>query len=619
MKLLHPITLWVVLTGCIVSEAVEIPDNYKQICLKEPESLSNYLTAIDNSPCAFFLESSIISSDVHIEGGELIFTSESEKYSIEFSNKGGKVFSHTESLLFESLNNVSFHDAKSWALSVNGGAIYATNDVSILQNRGVVEFSNNCANAGGGNVNYTERIAKGGAIFSSGILSLNGNDKGVLFINNSAIASLASYYAPHEAYGGAIYSSNVLNINNNGNVEFVQNYTNASDARPDAVTLGGAIYSSGVITLVGNESVIFEKNYEVVQMRSSVPIYKNYHLRSIYLDSEISGNNLILSAKTGGHITVYDSVYMSYCLDSTVSLNADYEDEDGVIQKATGDIIFSGRYTEEHLKEIKGGTAGTASEITNSRTSELLNTVNLYGGTLRVEDKAILNTHDINVVADGNATMKVLDATVNAGTYSVNVNSTGQLTLGGIDGSSSLTASNVNIQQGATLSAENTVTDVASVITLASADSISIFNEKLGGTIIGNLNLASGAAYNADGAHLSITSGTLTFNSTATDKINLILTLGAEYNEDSKVLLFTDVSTVKFVLDNITATKTGQSITLNATDYFAGEWINENTQLIYEGGNVYLTGVNRVIPEPTTATLSFFALAGLAMRRRRRK
>ena len=38
-----------------------------------------------------------------------------------------------------------------------------------------------------------------------------------------------------------------------------------------------------------------------------------------------------------------------------------------------------------------------------------------------------------------------------------------------------------------------------------------------------------------------------------------------------------------------------------------------------EGGNIYLTGVNRVIPEPTTATLSLLALAGLSMRRRRGK
>lgn len=272
------------------------------------------------------------------------------------------------------------------------------------------------------------------------------------------------------------------------------------------------------------------------------------------------------------------------------------------------------------MKEVKGGIAGTSTEIANSRTSELLNTVNLYGGTLSVEDKAVLNTHAINVVADGNATMKVLDAKVNASSYDVTINSTGQLTLGGTDGSAKLTAKNININAGATLAVERTEpVDPSSVITLAASETVSIFNEKLGGVASGNLNLAAGSSYKADGAHLSVINGTLTFNGTDGEKINLILTLGAEYDKYSQVLLFTDVNTVKFVLDNITATKTGQAITLNAADYFTGDWISENTSLVYDSGSIYVTGVNRVIPEPTSATLSLLALAALAARRRRNK
>ena len=272
----------------------------------------------------------------------------------------------------------------------------------------------------------------------------------------------------------------------------------------------------------------------------------------------------------------------------------------------------------EHLKEIKGSD-GTTTEIASSRTSELLNTINIYGGTLRVEDKAVLKTHAINVVADGNATMKVLDAEVYASSYDVTINSTGQLTLGGTDGSAKLTAKNININQGATLSVERTeVTEAIPVITLAAEETVSIFNEKLGGVASGNLNLAAGSTYKADGAHLSVINGTLTFNATEGEKINLVLTLHAEYEKDSQVILFTDVKTVKFVLDNITATKTGQTITLNAADYFTGDWINEKTNLVYDSGTVYVTGVNRVVPEPSTATLSLLALVALAARRRRR-
>ena len=51
-----------------------------------------------------------------------------------------------------------------------------------------------------------------------------------------------------------------------------------------------------------------------------------------------------------------------------------------------------------------------------------------------------------------------------------------------------------------------------------------------------------------------------------------------------------------------------------------GDYINENTTLTYDSTTkeVYLQGINKVVPEPTTATLSLLALAALAARRRRR-
>lgn len=388
---------------------------------------------------------------------------------------------------------------------------------------------------------------------------------------------------------------------------FCCNYT---DSKYDCS--GGAIYSNGSISIVGNDNVVFEKNYEKVGSS-----YK-YQLRSIYFSPLYSTNQFVLSAKTGGYITFNDSIYVGKGL-TEISFNNTYRDANGRKQQATGDIVFSGKYTEEHLKEVKGGIAGTSTEIANSRTSELLNTVNLYGGTLRVEDKAVLKTHAINIVADGNATMKVLDAEVNASTYDVTINSTGQLTLGGTTGSAKLTAKNININAGATLAVERIEpVDPSSVITLAASETVSIFNEKLGGVASGNLNLAAGSSYKADGAHLGVINGTLTFNATDGEKINLILTLGAEYNKDSQVILFTDVTTVNFVWDDIIASDVSDVITLNASDYFTGDWINENTSLIYDSGTIYVTGVNRVIPEPTTATLSLLALAVLAARRRRK-
>lgn len=755
MKPHLPITLLAALFGAVVAQALEIPDSYETIQIYSANDFNGYLS--NHEKCAFLLFSDINYNSSYNITGNLIFTSANENSptslsfsgrfcsntnfdtlsnltfsnqkssssggsvyisgdmkfiinnvndgvddvntaDIVFSNnkvtttyivgnreeaKGGAICGLGKYSLIDISNNgnvdfcgnstATFVNSYSYDLTSFGGAMYSSGVININNNNKVsyrenyafyADFSNSyggaiysteTANFSGngeisfiGNYTYTTSSSSstpyndsnGGAIYSTGTFSIDNNDK-VLFDSNYA-ASSAYYYGYNDSNGGAIYTTGIFLINNNKEVTFKENYINSNtNAYGGAIyssdTLiinnnekivfsnnyvtsahssyyrGAGIYSRGNITVSGNGNVIFEKNYE---KNASGNLYR---LRSIYMSTDSDNDSLILSAKKDGHITFYDSVYMSYNSRSSVSLNSDYEDANGVTQKAGGDIVFSGRYTEEHLKEVKGGVAGTATEIANSRTSELLNTINIYGGTLRVEDKATLKTHAINVVADGNATMKVLDAEVNASTYDVNINSTGQLTIGGTDGSAKLTANNININQGATLSVERTeVPEPVPAITLAAEETVSIFNEKLGGVASGNLNLAAGSTYKADGAHLSVINGTLTFNATEGEKINLMLTLYAEYEKDSQVILFTDVNIVKFVLDNITTDKSGQSITLNASDYFTGDWINEKTSLVYDSGTVYLTGVNRVVPEPSTATLSLLALAALAARRCRR-
>lgn len=475
--------------------------------------------------------------------------------------------------------------------------------------------------------------AKGGAL-NSGNLNIT-NCKKVILDSNYAYAFARSespdmhhykneysYYGSY-AYGGAIHTLGSLNITNNESVEFSHNRVEAYGAS------GGAIYSEGAVSIENNGSVIFSQNYEYDERGYESSIKANpgvrsgsgtVLLRSLYIKPNSESDILTLSARTNGHITFYDSVYMGNYTNVEVRLNSDYQVSEGVSQKPTGDIVFSGKYTEDHLKEIKGGTAGTATEIANSRTSELLNTVNLYGGTLRVEDKAVLKTHAINVANGSNATMRITDAEVNSSGYDITVNKTGTLEIGGTDGSAKVTANNINIEEGATLSFTRTEVATENVaITLAAADSISIHNDKIAGIASSsNLNIAGGATLKADGAHLSMDGGILSFLATTENKTNLVLTLGAEYSPNSQIILFSDVDTVKFLQDNITATSTGAMVTLNAADYFTGDWINDKTTLVYDSGNVYVSGVNVVIPEPTSATLSLLALVGFAARRRRK-
>lgn len=512
---------------------------------------------------------------------------------------GGAIYSSGE-LSISKNTDVIFNDNYVTTASVNnysnGGAIYSTGTIDI-NNNGDIIFQKNYSTS-------STDDSQGGAIYSTSDISICKN-KNVTFNENRALSTASS-----SSYGGAINSAKSLVISNNGDVLFSGNYTSNS-GYANSSSLGGAIYSLGSISLVGNESVTFEKNHEIIQRGI-------YHLRSICMYSN-NAQILTLGAKTDGHITFYDSVYMRYNSGSTVSLNDDYKDASGVTQKAGGKIVFSGKYTEEHLKEIKGGHAGTASEINNSRTSQLLNTVNLYGGTLSVEDKAVLQTRTINIVADNNATMKVSNAKIDASGYDITVNNTGTLIISSSDESSLIIAKNINVQEGASLSLTRTEVTTENIpMTLAVVDSISGYNDKIGGILRGNLNLAGSSTYIADGAHLDMEGGTLTFFSTTENKINLILTLGTQYEKDAQILLFSDVDTAKFLQDNVTGTSNSSMITLQASDYFTGEWINDETTLVYDGGNIYVSGVNVVIPEPTTATLSLLALVGLAARRRRK-
>lgn len=309
-----------------------------------------------------------------------------------------------------------------------GGAIYTTGSTSI-DNNGDVSFSDNFAKSNGyGSSSSYSPASYGGAIYTTSSLSINNNDD-VLFSGNYTNSHRYNPYA--YSYGGAIYTASSLSISNNDDVLFSGNYTVSSYASP-SFSLGGAIYSTGSLSIVGNDSVVFEKNYEKYG--------STYRLRGLYMDP----GSLILSAKTGGHITFYDSMY-AYC---TASFNADYTDKDGIKQKAGGDIIFSGKYTAEHLKEIKGGTAGTASEISESQTSTIYTHITLYGGSLQVVDGAKLNGSGLTVAADSGAKLLLRGGSMSHSGYYFTFNNGTTLEL---QGCNSITASKITMGSGSEL------------------------------------------------------------------------------------------------------------------------------------------------------------------------
>ena len=306
-------------------------------------------------------------------------------------------------------NTVSSY-SRCFSSSSSGGAIYAGGGVSITGN-GDVTFTGNTASSfsdegsadsyggaiyaysggvsiiGNGDVTFTGNSvssyrSSGGAIYAFGDVSIIGNGD-VTFTGNTSSSS-----------GGAIHASGEVSITGNGDVTFTGNSVASS-------SYGGAIYaSSGGVSISGNETVSFEKNYERENSTST------YRLRSIY-----TAGDLNLSAKTGGHITIYDSVY-----GGTTSFNADYTDAEGKPQQAKGTIIFSGLYTKTHLDDIleenNEGRVATDAEILNSRTSTL-GTTTLYGGTLQVVDGAVLSTKSLTVAENSSASVLLRDVELN--------------------------------------------------------------------------------------------------------------------------------------------------------------------------------------------------------------
>lgn len=136
------------------------------------------------------------------------------------------------------------------------------------------------------------------------------------------------------------------------------------------------------------------------------------------------------------------------------------------------------------------------------------------------------------------------------------------------------------------------------------------------------LTLAGGSSYKTDSGHISLMGGSVTLDTLTDNQLTFNTTLDVPYETlrgDVQLVLFSDVSSVKFIYGDITETAKEPGVYYTRADNFLTgcDYIDSQTMLVYDShaGVVYL---QMKVPEPTTSTLGLLALTALCARRRRK-
>ena len=192
---------------------------------------------------------------------------------------------------------------------------------------------------------------------------------------------------------------------------------------------GGAICVSS-LQIRNNASVLFEKNLEHDG--------DGYRLRSIETDASAA-----LSAADGASIEIRDSISVG----GDLSLNEQYVDAAGKVYVQHGDIVFTGKSTEEDLLDMKG-SAGSETEILRSRTSEINGMTTLHGGRLLLQDGVVFQGKGVTLLADSEATISLENSTLYQAGYTVDIYAGNTLS---VNGENILTAHTLEMSQGSIL------------------------------------------------------------------------------------------------------------------------------------------------------------------------
>uniref|UniRef100_UPI0024E269CE polymorphic outer membrane protein middle domain-containing protein n=1 Tax=Chlamydia gallinacea TaxID=1457153 RepID=UPI0024E269CE len=282
-----------------------------------------------------------------------------------------------------------------------GGAVYATNDLTISMNTGEITFKNNrciLSTGSGGSIKaqtatITQNCAPitfannyGGnhGCIDADTLMISNNDGVIKFTGNYSFSNTVG------SGGGAIYCATNCNIiNNRENIIFANN---------SSLQNAGGIYTKN-LTISNNGLVLFLNNSSnwggaVQNIQGTDQVKAMFYLSADYGDIIFNGNlnigtnkyyrnalhstphlNLQIGARSGYRVAFYDPIENTHPSSSTLIFNPE--------SYHLGTVLFS------------GATIPNASQQEADYTSYLRNTTNIAHGTLAVEDGACLAIYSL--------------------------------------------------------------------------------------------------------------------------------------------------------------------------------------------------------------------------------
>lgn len=403
------------------AQVAEVPDDYVQVEVSDPANLADCTISEENDSYAFLLEADIeVPSDIHMDGGNLFFTSQDEllPVSLAFTGSDTSALSNQYSLMFDILSGLSFSDYHAGTIlasgnlvirnvndgvdipeqadviftdnsceaSSGGAAIYADGDVTISRNGGVI-FSRNAG------VSSTRYEGGGGAIFANGDVIIGGNER-VTFTDNS----ITSY-----GNGGAIYAGGAVTISGNGDVSLLRNTLGIQSFGGYG---GGAIYAQASVTISGNADLMFSENNAI---GSGAVIYAP--------DVTISGNKEVSftgnyvhngwhggGAIAGGTISICENELVDFSGNSALIGGAIYSIEylsEPITISGNGDVIFR----ENTTTSSHGGAIFARGDVSICGNGNVLfsgNSSAYNGGAIRVYGNLCIQNNE-SVLFEKNA------------------------------------------------------------------------------------------------------------------------------------------------------------------------------------------------------------------------